>query len=174
MEIPEHHHGDIDFTGLDEQQPGVIAGLLSRSYASLIQADPGRWGGLAAVFAEYDRECFANPTTIGRCVLVTCVDGEPVGMASWDPRGGPARAVIGHNCVVPEFRGRGLGRAQVEEVLLRLRGEGFLAAEVSTGEHPFFAPAQRMYLSCGFVATSRSHGGPDPRYGVVSYRRELS
>lgn len=167
--------GETEFETLDTQQPGIIAGLLQRSYADLLAAEPAIWGGLAADFAKYDRECFANSTTVGRCVLVATVDGEPVGFASWDPRGrAEGRAIIGHNCVVPEWRGRGLGRAQVGEVLRRLAEEGFGVVEVSTSEHPFFAAAQRMYRACGFVEAGRAAGGPDERYGVVHYARKLT
>ena len=161
------------FGSIAGQQPGVIAGLLSRSYAALIAGEPDRYGGLAAGFAAYDRECFANPDTVGRCVILTCLAGEPIGMAAWDPRGWPEEAKLGHNCVVPEFQGRGLGRAQLAEVLRRLALGQFATVEVTTGAHPFFAPARAMYLSCGFVEINRTMEGPDPRQEVVYYRKQL-
>jgi len=74
---------------------------------------------------------------------------------------------------VPEYQGRGLGRAQVEEVLRRLAAQGFRWVDVSTSEHPFFTAAQRTYQSCGFVETHRTAGSPDLGYGIVHYRREI-
>ena len=82
-------------------------------------------------------------------------------------------AEIGHNCVLPEFQRRGFGKRQVLEVLRRLQEKGVRKACVSTGEDPFFLPAQRMYLACGFREVERRKDGRDPRFGSIFYGRDL-
>ena len=41
------------------------------------------------------------------------VGGRIAGFGSWDPRQAPDYGIIGHNCVLPEFRGEGLGKQQI-------------------------------------------------------------
>lgn len=163
----------IRYLPITGQQPGVISGLLFRSYAALLEAEPDRRREMEAGFRDYDHQCFANPDTVGRCVILTRLGDEFIGLASWDPRGRPAKAIIGHNCVVPQLRGRGIGRAQLTEVLRRLELEGVAAVQASTGEHSFFAPARAMYQACDFVETHRAADGPDPSERLVYYRRQL-
>ncbi len=92
-----------------------------------------------------------------------------IGLGTWDPRQGPAVGIVGHNCVIPDYQGQGIGRRQVQEILRRFRQRGFARAAVTTSEHPFFVPAQRMYAACGFTLVGRRSGGPDPRYGVLDF-----
>lgn len=77
------------------------------------------------------------------------------------------------NCIVSEFRGRGYGTQQILETLNRLRGLEIKRTIVSTSEHPFFLPARKMYLSCGFEESKRYMGGPDPRYRLIEYSKNL-
>jgi GNAT superfamily N-acetyltransferase len=163
----------VEFTPVSAHKPGVIATILARSYEPLI-AD----GQLSAIFPStkwpaFDGYVFDNLDTFGRSVFVTCADSQIVGFASWDPRGGPACGVIGHNCVLPEQRGRGYGRLQIQEVLRRFRSGNFRQAIVTTGDDPFFLPAQRMYQACGFVEVARFPYGPDYTYGTIRYELDL-
>jgi GNAT superfamily N-acetyltransferase len=159
------------FTPFAEHEPGLVLSLLSRSYAPYLALDPQAARTWPADWATYDREVFQHPDTVGACGFVTCIDGEPIGFASWDPRGRPI-GVIGHNCVLPAFQGRGCGTAQIRRVLDILRARGFLAARVTTGDHPFFVPAQRMYAACGFRETAR--GQRDPRVTLRMIDCQLS
>jgi GNAT superfamily N-acetyltransferase len=161
----------LAFMPATECQPGMVASLLLRSYADLLAEQ--YWEGEKEKWFRFDREVYENPQTVGDCVFFTRLGDETVGFASFDPRGAPECAAIGHNCILPEFRRRGYGKRQILEVLSRLRTMGIRTAVVSTSEHPFFFPARRMYLSCGFQETRRYTGGPDPRYGLVVYETEL-
>ena len=164
----------IEFTPVCAHKPGTIGSILARSYEPLIAE-----GRLLRILPSpkwpaFDSEVFENLDTVGRCVFVTCVEGQVVGFASWDARWGPACGVIGHNCVLPEYRGRGYGRAQILEILRRFRAWGFQRALVTTGDDPFFLPAQRMYQACGFLQVARFHGGPDHTCGTVRYEMDLA
>jgi GNAT superfamily N-acetyltransferase len=106
-------------------------------------------------------------------VFVTSSQDEIIGFGSFDSRQGPEFGIIGQNCILPEFRGNGYGEQQIREILNRFRTMGIKKAVVSTSEHPFFLSAQRMYLSCGFQEKRRYTGGPDPRYRLIEYERDL-
>lgn len=110
--------------------------------------------GLAERVEAADRQTFDNLETIGACVTITCFDGKPIGLVSYDPRTFPS-AIVGQNCIVPEFRGRGLGREQLRKLLATLRDNGFETASVTTSDHPFFEPARRIYQACGFCEVAR-------------------
>ncbi len=163
----------LTFMPLRQYEPGIIARLLVESYAPLLAEDPLRWGSERDRWEEFDREAFANLDTIGACTFISCLGDTTVGMVSFDPRRTADTGLMGHICVLPEFRRRGYGKAQVEEALRRMRERGIRKAIVSTGVHPFFEPAQRLYLACGFVEVRRRTHEWDGRYGIVEFERSL-
>jgi len=161
----------LTFKPIIQYQVGTVAFLLLQSYADLL-LNP-LWEGEKERFIQADREVFANPDTVGKCTFATCLRGALIGFASFDPRQKPELGIIGHNCILPEFRGNGYGKQQILEVLSRFKSREIGKAVVSTSEHPFFLPAQRMYLSCGFQEKRRYTGGPDSRYRLIEYERDL-
>ena len=163
----------LTFAPISCYRPGALSDLIHRSYAKLIQESPACWQQESEKWDDFDRQSFAHPDTIGKCVFVSCLDDQSIGLASYDPRPGPRYGVIGQNCVLPEYRGRGFGKQQILEILRRFRESSTRAARVVTSEHPFFIPAKRMYQSLGFQQTRRFIGGPDPRYGVVELELDL-
>jgi len=114
-----------------------------------------------------------SPTPWGACVFLTGLDGLIVGFASWDPRQRPRYGIVGHNCILPEFQGRGFGREQIQEVLRRFRGLGIQTARATTCDHPFFAPAHRMYQACGFREVRRMPWDRDPGRIVTGYEKQI-
>lgn len=46
-------------------------------------------------------------------------------------------------------------------------------AVVSTSEHPFFKPAQKMYRSLGFKEVTRTTGGPDPNFKTIKFKKKI-
>jgi len=163
----------LEFISPLNETPGVIASLLKRSYAELVASEPSLWREEQVRWERYDREVFGQPTTVGASIFLSRLDGRIIGFASWDPRQRPQRGIVGHNCILPEFRGRGFGREQVREVLRRFKDMGIQAALVTTCDHPFFAPAQRMYQACGFREVRRIPWDRDPRRTVIEYEREV-
>jgi len=157
------------FTPFKQHQQGMILSLLSQSYAAYLALDPQAAQTWPADWAAYDREVFHLPDTVGTCGFVTSLDAQAIGFASWDPREFPDYGVIGHNCILPVFRGHGYGTAQIRRVLCILRARGFAQARVTTGEHPFFRPAQRMYESCGFCEVARGHRDPRVALRMIEY-----
>jgi GNAT superfamily N-acetyltransferase len=159
------------FITVEGQRPGILGRILWASYRELLASDP-RWQAEQANWDAYDREVFENPVTVGACLFLTRVEGCITGFASWDPRQAPEYGIVGHNCILPEFRGKGLGKAQVLEVLRRFQRLGIRKAKVATCDHPFFVPAQRMYLACGFKEHRRVPSTREPRQILIEYENE--
>jgi ribosomal protein S18 acetylase RimI-like enzyme len=157
----------LTFAPISRYRPGALSDLLHKSYAGLIQECPAYWKQEGEKWDDFDRQAFAHPDTVGKCVFVSCLDDRSIGLASYDPRPGPRYGLIGQNCVLPEYRGQGFGKQQILEILRRFGEYQIRSARVSTSEHPFFRPALRMYQSLGFKETRRLIGGPDPRYKII-------
>jgi GNAT superfamily N-acetyltransferase len=164
---------DLSFAPISLFSPGDLASIIGRSYAALLEESPENWDAERGKWGEFDRQVFAWPDTIGACVFVSRLDRQPVGLASFDPRPAPVYGLVGQNCVLPEYRGRGFGKKQILEILARFRDRGIGAARVTTSGHPFFLPAREMYRSLGFREIRRFPGGPDPRYQLIELGREL-
>jgi GNAT superfamily N-acetyltransferase len=140
---------------------GTIFELLSQSYRGLLELFPDQRAQLTMAWQETDEfACRTYGTRVARCFFLSTVGDVLVGMASFDPRLLPARAIVGQNCVLPAHRGRGFGRAQIEHVISLIHTTPDFAAstiiEVTTGSHEYFAPARRMYRSLGFVEAARA------------------
>ncbi len=157
----------LKFEPATKYKRGFIFSLLQQSFAKLWNDE------LEEKIKRYDKEIFDNPDTVGACIFITCLNGKVIGMVSWNPRQGPKTATLGYNCILPEYQGKGFGIAQLNEALRQLKAAGFKKAAVTTGEHPFFAPAVRMYLACRFKERKRYNEGRDPGYGSIDYETEL-
>jgi GNAT superfamily N-acetyltransferase len=156
----------IKFTLISDHQPGTILSLLRESYAPI-------WNPrMEANYRQVDRDTFANPA-ITACSFITCLDDQPIGFAGYDPRPAPELAIIGHNCIIPQFRRRGFGRQQIGEILHRLQGLRIQKVVVTTSDHPFFVPAQKMYLACGFKESRRFYESLDSESLTIEYQLDL-
>ncbi|MDD5263774.1 MAG: GNAT family N-acetyltransferase [Candidatus Bipolaricaulis sp.] len=162
----------IEHTTIANETPGAIARLSRESHADPVKADD-RWESEQAKWDGYDGEVFGSPQTVGACVFMTQLDGHVVGLGSWDPRQGPEYGIVGHNFVLPEFRGMGSGCRQCDEILQRFESLDIRRAKVSTVDHPFFVPAQRMYAACGFGEVGRVPWDRDPGLARIEYEKEL-
>lgn len=143
---------EITYASILDFPRGTFFSLVSRSYAPIADDE------LRDRLRAGDEQTYDNPTTIAPCVTVTCFRGEPVGITSYDPRPFPD-AIVGQNCILPEYRGKGFGRLQLLHLLAILKSKGFEKATATTTDEPFFEPAQRMYQACGFAEVERRREG---------------
>jgi GNAT superfamily N-acetyltransferase len=169
----EKQPGLLTFRPVTRYKAGILARLLHQCYAKILSTEPRYWQAEEASWLQFDREVFENPDSVGRCVFITCLGEEAIGFGSFDPRQRPELGIIGHNCILPHYQGHRYGKRQILEILARFRQMGIQRAEVTTSEHPFFIPAQKMYLECGFQEKRRWIGGPDPRYKIIAYEMGL-
>jgi len=160
------------FEAITNHPTGIIERLLAESYAGLPVNDQER-EKYRLQWQRADRETVENVDTIGRCTFITCLNGQPIGVGSFDPREAPERGIIGQNCILPAYRGRGFGRRQLEEILRRLRALGIKTAVVTTGAQDFFLPARRMYEACGFVQSRRFQSDFHDGLWLIEYQRTL-
>lgn len=162
----------LSFKPLTAHKSGIIFNLLKESYGELAKIKPeyiSEWG---KDWIEFDNEIFQYSNTVGVCGFISYLDIETVGFASYDPRKYPI-GIIGHNCILPQFRGNGYGKQQINEILKRFRNMNFRKAIVSTNEYEFFYPAQRMYLACGFSEKRRFFEGNIRDSMMIEYERML-
>ena len=164
---------DLEFTSPFDRKPGTIASLLKQAYADLVKSDPLLWKPEQANWELFDREVFGQPESVGACIFLTRLDSRILGFGSWDPRPRPSFGIIGHNCILPEFRGRGFGRQQIQEILRRFREMAIKMAKVSTLDHPFFILAKRMYAACGFREVRRIPWERDPTKRIIEYEMQI-
>ncbi len=159
----------LTFKGLCEVPRGTLSSLLADSSAQWASADPELFEVWERSWRQYDEDVHAHPDTVGRSGFVSCFGETAIGFGSWDPRPFPT-ARIGHNCILPAFRGAGHGTAQLRRILTVLRDAGFRTVIARTGDVAPFAPARRMYERCGFVATGRHPPAPAAPFSVTEYR----
>jgi len=144
----------------------VIGELTVAAYASI----PGR-----PRLAEYDRELADVAARADECTLLVAedADGFVVGAVGYDRipgtdgKVGRARQVS----VSPQARGRGIGRALVEEVMARLRSEG--VTEMAERTADYMAGAQALYLSLGFRRAPERDETQDDGPDLMGFHRHL-
>jgi GNAT superfamily N-acetyltransferase len=163
----------MKFTSPQVQKPGTIADILKACYASLVASDPDLWSNETEGWERFDIDVYEDPAAIGECTFLSWVDEQLIGFASYDPRQWPSVGIIGHNAILPEFQGRGMGKKQILEILQRFRKMGFKKAKVSTLDHPFFIPAQLMYIACGFCESRRIPWEGSPKYKLIEYEQDI-
>jgi GNAT superfamily N-acetyltransferase len=164
---------DLKFTLPHAEKPGKIAEILKICYSNLVNSDPDLWRDEAAGWERFDNDVFEDPDGVGDCTFLSWSDDKLVGFASFDTRQWPALGIIGHNAILPEYQGRGFGKQQIEEIIRRFQKMGFKRAKVSTLDHPFFIPAQKMYVSCGFHVKRWIPWEGCQKYRLIEYGQEL-
>ena len=155
----------INFNNKQAYRPGLISTLLQQSYQNI----PTTTNTDKQSFQSFDKELSQNPNWLGQYVFITTTGDKPIGFASFDPRQKPV-AQIGHNCIIPKQRGKGLGSKQLQHLLTQIKSQGFTKIIVSTGQTQDFIPAQKMYQSCGFTETGKfTRGGKE----MVGFEQDL-
>jgi len=157
-------------TGFSGHARGSLRAMLREAYGAVdkrfLALEDENW-------REFDDFFFDHPAIADRCGFVTMEGDAPVGFVSWDPRGLPASVQVGHNCILPAYRGRGYGKWQMVEAVERITRLHPKEIIVSTGLTPAFLPARRMYEAAGFKAV-RTFAQEHPLVpDVVEYRVRL-
>jgi ribosomal protein S18 acetylase RimI-like enzyme len=154
-----------------------VARMMSAAYREYASGLPdGAW-------EMYETDITAVRSRLADSTLIVWDDdGEPVGAVTYYPPGAfqtlpPTWAYIRLLAVVPATRGRGIGRALVEEAIDRARADGAEAIGIHTTK--WMAAALDLYLSRGFerqpgydveTGVNDSDGAP---IRVEAYRLDL-
>ena len=141
--------GEIEFRSLSEFPRGTLKNQLMDAYSF----DP-KWQNLfEGSWQEYDNFFYDNEKVLTTCGFATCLRGKAIGHISWDPRNAPGYVIIGHNCILTEYKGNGYGKRQLSEAVSRIKER--LNPEkiiVSTNEKLI---AKYNYESAGFKLVKR-------------------
>ncbi len=139
----------IEFRKFSEFPRGTLYDILADAY-SFDERNRQIWD---TNWKETDDFFYDNPGIADQYSLLTCLNGQPIGFVTWDPRNRPAYVEIGHNGIREQYKGRGYGRLQLEEALRRIREyEGLKRIIVCTNSN-LIAP--KNYESAGFVLYDR-------------------
>jgi GNAT superfamily N-acetyltransferase len=164
---------DIRFASPLEYKRGIIADLLKKSYRELVLSNSKVWKQEEIKWNEFDEDIFQYPDSVGNSVFLTLLEKRIVGFGSYDPSQRPECGIAGHNCILPGYRGKGYGKQQLSEILRRMQLTGIKIAKASTNSHPFFIPAQRMYVSSGFIEVGRRPWNVDPSQDIIEYEKVI-
>ncbi len=140
----------IAFVEPSHTTPGTTIELMNASYAAYRQKHTALVDSWRPRWKAFDDLVYADTRKSRQFCFFTTYKSAVIGFCSWDPRGRPL-ARIGDNCILPEFRGRSLGKRQMIHALRTLGASRFSSAVVQTGTDDFFRPARTMYEACGFV-----------------------
>ena len=148
----------IEFRKITEFPRGTLYDLLVDAY-SYDERNRRIWD---TNWKETDDFFCDHPEIADKYGLMTCLDGEPIGFVTWDPRHRPDYVEIGHNGIREQYKGRGYGRLQLEEALRRIREyEGLRRIIVGTNSN-LIAPGN--YESVGFVLYDRKPNRTESAY----------
>jgi len=138
----------VTFKPISSFKKGIIQKILKASYQDFFIYFPEQRKNQYLQWEQEEEEAFSNPI-VGNHALITCINDKPVGYFSWDDRKFPT-GLIGQNCIIPQYQNQGLGKKQISVIEEKFKKIKFSEINVVTGNHDFFMPAQKMYLSCGF------------------------
>jgi ribosomal protein S18 acetylase RimI-like enzyme len=162
----------VKITSIFNYPKGTIMSLLEESYKPFHQQYPEYFNDNKKSFFECDSIFYNNPEIANKCSFISEYEGNVVGMCCWDPRNFPI-GIIGHNCILPTFQCKGLGKEQMSIALGILKEKGFKVVQVSTGLMNFFIPAQRMYSGVGFKKVRQDLVNQVPRLHENIYYETL-
>jgi len=143
---------DIRFNKVSDFKRGIISDLLSDAYSfdkSLVDSGISKW-------RKDDNFFFENINIADNCGFITTLENNVIGLIFWDPRNMPEYAIIGDNCIITKYKGKGYGKLQLQEAINRIIQNGVKKVFVSTGNGDGFIPARRMYESIGFIKLDNS------------------
>ena len=138
----------IEFRNISSFTKGTLYKQLVDAY-SFNENCKRNWNDM---WKEYDDFFYSNLDIADKCGFITLINNIPVGHISWDPRYRPNYVIIGHNCIINEYKGNGYGKLQLQEAIRRIKEYELKKIIVTTNE--LTLPAQKNYESVGFKKVS--------------------
>lgn len=155
------------FQPISQFPRGTLYNLLSAAYAF-----DDQWAqAFAADWRDFDDFFYDNVEIADRCGFITTVDDRAVGFASWDPRHLPEWVQVGHNCIHPDYKGQGLGAAQMTEAVRRIQLRQPRRIIVTTNAR--LVPAQHMYQRAGFQLIGHRDNPSDSAFSGAYWDYEM-
>lgn len=149
----------------------AIGDLVVRSYRGVGEIDESYFDEL--------RDVAARAAVVPVIAAIEEGSGRVLGAVTYVPGLGPFHegelgdaASIRMLAVEPDARGRGIGRALVEECIRRARDEG--RTRISLYTRPFMTAAHRMYERLGFKRVHRLDWEFEPGEWLYAYAKDLT
>jgi len=142
---------DIKFNKISDFKRGILYDLLFDAYSfgkNYITNDSKE------NFRKNDNFFFDNLDIADRCGFITTLKDDVIGFICWDPRNMPEYAIIGDNCIISKYKGRGYGKLQLREAINRITQD--FAKKIFVSTDSILTPAQKMYESVGFIRLDNS------------------
>ncbi len=160
---------DIGYRKVHDFPRGTLYALLKDAYSF----DRRYERHCDADWREFDDFFYDNRQIADKYAFITTLSGEPIGLASWDPRNLPDYAIIGHNCIAMAHKGHGFGSRQLQEMVDRIVQNGAKRIVVTTDD--VLLTAQRMYTSVGFklYQTRSAEGNEGPAGAYLDYEYQM-
>lgn len=159
------------FNSISSYKEGDLFNILFGSYEKLLVQNIKNKEKYIDNWKQFDRSSFNNPQK-GKCVFITSLDNKQIGLCSYDQSQFPEYGIIGHNCILPDYRNQGYGKKQIEYLLEIFSNNQCKKVKVETGSIEFYLPAQKMYQSLGFIEVGR-HFDEIRDYDVIEYEKKL-
>lgn len=156
----------IEFKKVSDFRRGILFELLRDAYSFDDRCEKC-W---ISEWKSFDDFFFDNLWLADKCGFITTLNGEAIGMLSWDPRYLPEYAQIADNCIIPRYKGNGYGKMQLREAVNRILKYNPKRIIVTTGG--ILIPAQRMYKSLGFEEYGRRRNRSESSFvgDFIDYR----
>lgn len=139
----------LEFRKVSEFKRGTLYHLLQDAY-SFDQRCGECWD---EDWKKFDDFFYDHLKIADQYGFITVLDGEVIGLASWDPRNRPEYVEIGHNCIATKYKGNGYGKRQLQEAIDRIKTyEGLKKIMVGTNSN---LVAPHNYESVGFQLFDR-------------------
>ena len=148
----------LEFRKITEFPRGTIYDILQDAY-SYDARNKEIWD---SNWKESDHFFYDHPEIADKYGFVSCIDGEPIGFITWDPRHRPEYVEIGHNGIREKYKRQGYGHMQLFEALRRIKEyEGLKRIIVCTNSN---LVARRNYESVGFRLYDRRNNETESAY----------
>ena len=113
----------IEFKKFNEFKRGILYSQLVDAY-SFNENCKKAWD---KDWLDYDNYFYDNLKYTNNCGFIMLLNGDPIGHISWDPRNRPEYVIIGHNCILTKYKGKGYGHILLQEAINQIKKyEGFL------------------------------------------------
>jgi GNAT superfamily N-acetyltransferase len=159
----------ITYKPINDFKQGLIQKLITNCYKGLIEYFPDEKQRFYCQWEQEDKNAFQNIDAVGKYVLFTCINDNPIGYFSWDDRQYPL-GIVGQNCILPNYQGQGYGKKQIELMIQIFQDKKFNEIKAITGDHEFFMSARKMYINCGFQEQRKMKGD---LFKLVEFSRRI-
>ena len=106
----------IEFKKITDFKRGTLYDILEDAYL-YDERNKSIWDDN---WKETDDFFYDNPDIAKKYGFITCLDSEPIGFITWDPRNRPDYVEIGHNGIRQSYKRKGYGKLQLKEALRRI------------------------------------------------------